>query len=541
MLKKISLCLLILSSCILLSGCVKYDTHIEITPSGDANTTIRVLGNNDEIYLPSNQIEKCKTILWDYLKEKGFSLTETSDISYPNGIKANIYVKNILKNDIPRLTNGMDSISKDGKYISGKNFLFINYFLIDWDINVHEAKEGEELTPEYLESAVKIENGQNNNFLYIKLPYKALKHNATYLQEKNQYIWKLKTGHNSVHIEFWLFNYVGIIVTIITIILFSFLFLKRKVIFHSNTKMKLKKFRIIIKRKLKRQKLLYWLAIVCIVVFISCIFFFKDKIALTFTNSAIQLIEKQNYSDAKSRIYFATLMDSKSAENNLKKLLDKSLECAINQDYKTSLEVIKIVKSLDEGLCKSYSSKFSKIAAEKGYDGLHSVAIEIFSIAIELDNKSSKAYLGRGILYSSLKENNKAFQDFNMAINIDNTSSFAYAMRSVLFLEQEETTKAEIDADRAIELNNDDKALAFAYLCKAKINKEKMNHHDAMNCAKKSIKLFKKLRHKYGYESAVNEFISAQKIYEEVLEEQIYYLGYTDEFLEYNPYTDDPY
>lgn len=80
-------------------------------------------------------------------------------------------------------------------------------------------------------------------------------------------------------------------------------------------------------------------------------------------------------------------------------------------------------------------------------------AIEYFSKAIELNDKSSDYYYYRGYAYMDKEDYKKALADMNKAIELDAKNELAYFERSNIYYETQDFTKQIADLDKAIELN----------------------------------------------------------------------------------------
>lgn len=553
MIRKSLIGLLLLCICTLFTGCVKYDTNIKITPTGEATAEIRILANKDKIYLPKSEVENYKTILTEYFKEKGFSISETAEPDYPQGIKAYINIKNILNCDLPKLTNGMRSVSKDGKYISGKNFLLINYYLIDWDININEVKEGENVSPEFLENAAKIENGQNNNLLYINIPYKALKHNATYLQDNNQYIWKLKTGHNSVHLEFWLFNFSGMTTLVIFTLLLYLLFFKRKNIFNRKNIIHLKKILFRTKKIIKKYILFFLITIFILFFSLFASFsYYSPQIANSIMQSVKLSLDINNYEKAEKHLNIALKINKQEALRWFLTLCYIALEKADQNDFDNADRMMLFchdfalkANALENILWDDYHmciDLFSARAKEKEANLQYDSAVKFYSLAIKYTQRNDPdLYLNRASAYYKMHNKNLALDDISSALRLSNSNSSAYTLRGIIFFEEKEYDAAEENFDNVIKLNDNILMTGAAYNYKSIIERDRENLQKAMEYAKLSIILFKKARNKENYNKSVNLYNSIKNQYIDSLYIQIYFYGYSDEYIKYNPEKNDPF
>jgi tetratricopeptide (TPR) repeat protein len=97
-------------------------------------------------------------------------------------------------------------------------------------------------------------------------------------------------------------------------------------------------------------------------------------------------------------------------------------------------------------------------AAGKGWTyyrrGLYLDAINEFTDAIEAAPNWAEGYVGRGLVYASIKRNNAALDDLDRAIQLDDDDADLYAgWRGYVLIELGEYNRAIADCTRAIELN----------------------------------------------------------------------------------------
>lgn len=87
------------------------------------------------------------------------------------------------------------------------------------------------------------------------------------------------------------------------------------------------------------------------------------------------------------------------------------------------------------------------------YLNLHKLAIQDFSIALEINSNRLETLLYRGYSYKKLLNYKMAIADYNQAINIDNKNYFPYLALADLFVETNKFKKAIENYKFAKELN----------------------------------------------------------------------------------------
>ena len=112
----------------------------------------------------------------------------------------------------------------------------------------------------------------------------------------------------------------------------------------------------------------------------------------------------------------------------------------VQQEYKTAIQGLTAIEWFDKGVNLVVTGERNK------------EAIEAFSKAIELDPKSSLAYVGRGNAYIKLKNYQQAIEDYTKAIEIDPKNAEAYVRRGVAYEDIGNSQKANEDRKTAVRL-----------------------------------------------------------------------------------------
>ncbi len=79
-------------------------------------------------------------------------------------------------------------------------------------------------------------------------------------------------------------------------------------------------------------------------------------------------------------------------------------------------------------------------------------AIEYFTEAIRLDPKYTRAYCGRGLVYFSLEQFDRAIADYDQAIRLEPNDAWAYCSRGNAYYNLKQFDRALADYDQAIRL-----------------------------------------------------------------------------------------
>ena len=117
--------------------------------------------------------------------------------------------------------------------------------------------------------------------------------------------------------------------------------------------------------------------------------------------------------------------------------------------FKTIFILLIAVLSIANSYCQS-AGKYSL----SGYEAFKSkhfpVAIDYYSIAIELDPKNADAYFYRGYSKANLEDYRGAILDFNKAIKLDPQNGYAYYKRGFSKLTLKDYAGAILDYTKAI-------------------------------------------------------------------------------------------
>ncbi|MBN1284681.1 MAG: tetratricopeptide repeat protein [Anaerolineae bacterium] len=117
-------------------------------------------------------------------------------------------------------------------------------------------------------------------------------------------------------------------------------------------------------------------------------------------------------------------------------------------DYEKAIEMYTIALQLDAGFAEAYNGKGQAYAATERYES----AIEDYTRAIELDPGMAEAYNNRGIASRRLDDYTQAIEDYSQAITINPDFAEAYNNRGYLYFVQGAYDQAIDDYTRAIEL-----------------------------------------------------------------------------------------
>jgi Flp pilus assembly protein TadD len=116
-----------------------------------------------------------------------------------------------------------------------------------------------------------------------------------------------------------------------------------------------------------------------------------------------------------------------------------------------------------------------------------SIAVDLFTRAIEKKPDYAAAYFNRGLLYSTVGDQEKdAIQDFSWAIEQDPSDPRAYAQRGKCYLAISELEPALADFNRALDLNPSD---AAAWLGRGSVSYRRRQNPQAIDDLTESIAL----------------------------------------------------
>jgi serine/threonine protein kinase len=115
--------------------------------------------------------------------------------------------------------------------------------------------------------------------------------------------------------------------------------------------------------------------------------------------------------------------------------------------------------------------------AELKSGGEPASAIKDYSSAIALNNKRSRSYYDRALLFSKSGQLIEAKRDMNRAISLGLTDNFVYLQRAVLFLRLDDFESAEKDFTIVIDSG---KSLSLVYFNRALIRKSLKRYDDAL-------------------------------------------------------------
>ena len=253
MFKKISALFGMLALMVVLTGCTKYSTTIEITDKGEAILSDVTAANIEALKKTDANFDADKALEGNIknsnyqnsenkLKARGFSVTK-----YKKGDFFGIEIKKkFAKANYIQLTDLPQGfkLQKDAiPPIYIKQLPFKTTCKINISIAPSKLKEGQENKLkllndwQYIKNAAQGENTLEENKpiteLIIKIPKKAKKHNATKVDSKtNEYYWELSNMENFINqkpvdiiLEYEKINFLSIIITLLTIVFtISFMF-----------------------------------------------------------------------------------------------------------------------------------------------------------------------------------------------------------------------------------------------------------------------------------------------------------------------------
>ena len=185
----------------------------------------------------------------------------------------------------------------------------------------------------------------------------------------------------------------------------------------------------------------------------------------------------------------------------------KELEETRNRANELTREVERLRKELaiakkDQAKIARYDEAIKELSAtdwfnkglSSGISGKYQEAMEDFSKAIELDSKSTGAFVNRGVAYHHLGHYQRAIRDFDRAIELDPKLSRGYNNRGVAYGELGDHQRAIRDFDRAIELDPKD---VRAYVSRGIAYRHLGDHRQAIRDYDRAIELDPKLSRGY--------------------------------------------
>ena len=152
------------------------------------------------------------------------------------------------------------------------------------------------------------------------------------------------------------------------------------------------------------------------------------------------------------------ILNSRS-EKNIQKILENTTTQAERAEEQARLATEKaesVSKETEKALNAAKDAKASQLFAQALSEEDHSVAIKLYTKAIEILPDFSKAYNNRGILKAKTNDYEGALQDFNTAIEKNPNLANAYYNRGNLKIKNDDIEGALAEFDKGIELNPND-------------------------------------------------------------------------------------
>ncbi|MFA5780099.1 MAG: tetratricopeptide repeat protein [Elusimicrobiota bacterium] len=160
--------------------------------------------------------------------------------------------------------------------------------------------------------------------------------------------------------------------------------------------------------------------------------------------------------------------------------------CGSREEYVTAIAEFYKGNGLESGFSyavNSYDKGLTYIGILYGNQKLYKKAIEYYDDVIS-HQPIDYAYNNRGIVYTEMKQYDRAIRDFDKAIALNLTYECAYSNRGYVYFKKGDYEKAMKDFNKAIKLCN---GLSVAYYNRGNIFYKKGNLNKALNDLNKAI------------------------------------------------------
>lgn len=195
------------------SGCVKIEQAIIINDNNTAEIkTATLFDKRLQAYIGD---EFDKALNKSDSKNQNVKVEKVDRGDY-TGIESTQTIKDVEKNDIPIMEDGIKTYNNDGKFLSVKKNFFKNTYTIDADFNMTSLKGAD--------ASKNLDAKTASMFQYqlsIQIPSKAIFTNSTDVDaENNVYKWNIKFYQsNPVKLQYATYNYVNIGLTVAGVII----------------------------------------------------------------------------------------------------------------------------------------------------------------------------------------------------------------------------------------------------------------------------------------------------------------------------------
>lgn len=246
--KNIKLTLLLILLVISLTGCVKFNSTMEIKKNKSMDYTViyafdKSLFGNQEILSSDDKKE---------LEDKGFKVSNYVDGSM-TGFKVSKNIKNIdsvssINNSTYDLSGLLDSSKSENKIFKLKKGLFKNTYIASFKFDSTDGDLNNSTNDTTIDNDFSISNDTTSDSDFdfsnintnmdlsfnVKLPYKAISSNATTKSNNDKNLsWNLSsTGEDNIEFSFSLYNmttiYISVGVILLLIIIIIVILLKKK-------------------------------------------------------------------------------------------------------------------------------------------------------------------------------------------------------------------------------------------------------------------------------------------------------------------------
>jgi serine/threonine protein kinase len=167
-------------------------------------------------------------------------------------------------------------------------------------------------------------------------------------------------------------------------------------------------------------------------------------------------------------------------------------------DYEGAITAFDQAIALDPNYVKAYNGRGIVRTELKQYNE----ALEDYNQVIRLDPNSTYAYNNRGIVRKELKQYDQALADYNQAIRLDSNFAKAYYNRGIVRTKLKQYNEALADYDQAIRLNPN---YAHAYYSRGLVFKQQKDKQKALADFRKAAQLYQQQGNQDDYQDALNQ------------------------------------